>query len=165
MMAAPLATYDEQTRRVIRLLADDIDAGAAAAVWDAALASAWERAPVWVYGDVTGSNLLARGGELCAVIDFGGLVVGDPASDLVMEWTFFAGDSAAEFRRGPRLDEATWALGRGWALWKALPAIADEKEGRGNAPAARRFGWRHGPREIVDLVIADHARSNLVVGF
>jgi aminoglycoside phosphotransferase (APT) family kinase protein len=156
----PVATYDEETRKLIRLLADDIDARAAAAVWDAALASTWQRAPVWLHGDVAGSNLLARDGVLSAVIDFGGLAVGDPACDLVMEWTFFAGDSAAEFRRGLRLDEATWARARGWALWKALLIIAEEKDGRGTVgSAARRFGWR-APREIVDLILADHARSH-----
>jgi aminoglycoside phosphotransferase (APT) family kinase protein len=145
---------------LIRLTADDIDAGAAASVWDTALASTWEQAPVWVHGDVTASNLLVADGALHAVIDFGGAAVGDPACDLVMEWTFFTGDSAAAFRHGLPLDEATWARGRGWALWKALVTIGEEKEGSGNAQAAaRRFGWRHSPREIIGLVIADHARS------
>jgi aminoglycoside phosphotransferase (APT) family kinase protein len=156
----PLATYDEQTRQLIRLTADDIDASAATSVWDAALASTWERAPVWVHGDVTGSNLLVAEGTLRAVIDFGGVAVGDPACDLVMEWTFFTGNSATIFRRGLHLDEATWARGRGWALWKALLMIGEEREGRSDAQdAARRFGWRHSPREIAGLVIADHARS------
>jgi len=156
----PLAAWDEQTRQLIRQAADGVDASAAAEVWDAALASAWERAPVWVHGDVTGSNLLVADGALCAVIDFGCAAVGDPACDLVMEWTFFTGESAAVFRRGLDLDEGTWARGRGWALWKALLMIGEEKEGRGDGKdAARRFGWRHSPRQIVDLVIADHARS------
>ena len=156
----PLATWDEQTRQLIDLTADDIDARAATSVWDTALASTWERAPVWVHGDVTASNLLVADGALHAVIDFGGTAVGDPACDLVMEWTFFTGDSAAAFRRGLPLDEATWARGRGWALWKALATIGLEKKGRGDAQAAaRQFGWRHGPRQVIGLVIADHARS------
>lgn len=156
----PLATYDQQTRQLIRLVAGDVDASAATRVWDEALASTWQRPPVWVHGDVTGSNLLVAGGALHAVIDFGGLAVGDPACDLVMAWTFFTGDSAAAFRRGLDLDQGTWARGRGWALWKALLIIAEEKQARGDGhDAARRFGWRHSPRQIVDLVIADHARS------
>jgi aminoglycoside phosphotransferase (APT) family kinase protein len=155
----PLATYDQETRRLLRASEGEVDAGAAAKVWDAAMASSWDLPPVWVHGDVTGSNLLVADGALHAVIDFGGLAVGDPACDLVMEWTFFAGESAAAFRRGLRLDEETWARGRGWALWKALLMISDEKEGRrGGHDAARRFGWRHSPRQIVDLIIADHAR-------
>ena len=156
----PLATWDEQTRQLIRLTADDIDARAATSVWDAALASTWEQAPVWVHGDVTASNLLVAGGALHAVIDFGGAAVGDPACDLVMEWTFFTGDSAAAFRRGLDLDEATWARGRGWALWKALVTIGKEKEGGDDAQAAaRQFGWRHSPRQIIGILVADHARS------
>lgn len=156
----PLATWDEQTRQLIRLTAGDIDARAATSVWDTALASTWEQAPVWVHGDVTASNLLVADGSLHAAIDFGCAAVGDPACDLVMAWTFFTGNSAAAFRRGLHLDEATWARGRGWALWKALATIAKEKRGAGDSHAAAcRFGWRHSPRQIVNLVIADHARS------
>lgn len=57
-----------------------------------------------------------------------------PACDLVMEWTFFTDDSAAAFRRGLHLDEATWSRGRGWALWKALPG----RESLAACAAARR---------------------------
>ncbi len=42
----PLATWDEQARQLIRLTAADIAAGAAASVWDTALASPREQAPV-----------------------------------------------------------------------------------------------------------------------
>jgi len=156
----PLATWDEQTRQLIGLTADDIDARAAASVWDTALASRWEQAPVWVHGDLAASNMLVAGGVLHAVIDFGGVAIGDPAYDLVMEWEFFTGDSAAAFRRGLHLDEATWARGRGWALWKALVNLGKEQEGGDDAPAPARddlFGWRHSPRQIIGLLIADHA--------
>ena len=156
----PLATWDEQTRQLIRLTADDIDARAAASVWDTALASRWQQAPVWVHGDLTASNMLVAGGALHAVIDFGGVAIGDPACDLVMEWTFFTGDSAAAFRRGLDLDEATWARGRGWALWKALASIAREKAaGSGGQATARHLGWRHSPAQTIGLLIADHDRS------
>ena len=43
------------------------------------LASTWEQAPVWVHGDLAASNMLADG-ALHAVIDFGGVAIGDPAS-------------------------------------------------------------------------------------
>jgi len=113
-----------------------------------------------VHGDLTASNMLVAGGALHAVIDFGGAAIGDPAYDLVMEWEFFTGDSAAAFRRGLHLDEATWDRGRGWALWKALVNLGQEKKGGDDAQAAaRQFGWRHSPRQIIGLLIADHARS------
>ena len=155
---APLATWDEQTRQLISVTADEIDARAATSVWDTALASTWEQAPVWVHGDLTAANVLVAGGALHAVIDFGGVAIGDPAYDLVMEWEFFTGESAAAFRRGLHLDEATWDRGRGWALWKALAAIGKEKEEGGARAAARRHPGRD-PRQIIGLIIADHARS------
>jgi aminoglycoside phosphotransferase (APT) family kinase protein len=155
-----LEAYDADSRRSIELLADDIDAEAATEAWDAALASVWDRPPVWVHGDVSPSNLLVVDGVLRAVIDFGCAGVGDPACDLVMAWTFFSGESGDEFRRRLPFDDATWARARGWALWKALITIVRENEGGEYAlAAARRFGWRHSPREVVDLVVSDHDHS------
>lgn len=147
----PLARWDEQTRQLIRLTAGDIDARAATSVWETALASRWEQAPVWVHGDLAPSNVLVAGGALHAVIDFGGAAIGDPACDLAMEWTFFTGDSAAAFRRGLRLDEATWARGRGWALWKALVTLGGGNGGGGDAQDAAR--------RTIGSIIADHART------
>lgn len=159
----PLTRWDEWTRESIELLVADIDARAVTEVWETALASTWEFAPVWVHGDVIGSNLLVADGELCAVIDFGCSAVGDPACDLAAEWMFFDGENGEAFRRGLPLDAATWARGRGWALWKALITLAGEKEDDGHAEATtRRMGWRHTPREVVDLVLADHRRAAVV---
>jgi aminoglycoside phosphotransferase (APT) family kinase protein len=156
----PVETYDAQSRASIDLLADEIDAGAATDVWNAALGSAWDRTPVWVHGDVTASNLLVVDGGLRAVIDFGCAAVGDPACDLVMAWTFFTGESREAFRDGVALDDATWARGRGWALWKALVTLAQGRRGGSDADApARRFGWRSGPRQIIDVILADDERS------
>ena len=155
----PLTTWDEQTRTAIDLLAQDIDARAAIGVWDRALASSWQQRPVWVHGDVAASNLLLSGGALHAVIDFGCAAAGDPACDLVMAWTFFPGQAAAVFRRRLPFDEATWARARGWALWKALVTLSGAKHGGdGGQAAARRFGWRYSPRQIIGRVIADHSR-------
>ncbi len=156
----PLAYYDdEEIPESIHLLADEIDTDAATEVWRTALSSTWERAPVWVHGDVVGSNLLVADGALNGVIDFGCAAVGDPACDLVMAWTFFAEDSSEQFRSHLRLDDATWARGRGWALWKALITILRSEEQDVNAVAAR-FGWRHTPRQVIDRVLADHQRSS-----
>jgi aminoglycoside phosphotransferase (APT) family kinase protein len=157
----PLARWDEDVRRLIGLGAGDIDAAAAARVWDTALASGREQPAVWVHGDLTASNMLVADGRLHAVIDFGGLCVGDPAFDLVMGWEFFRGESAAAFRRGLDLDEAAWARGRGWALWKALAGLRREKAGGrdGGHAGGRRPGWGHSPREVIELLMADHVRS------
>jgi aminoglycoside phosphotransferase (APT) family kinase protein len=106
---------------------------------------------------VAASNLLVVDGRLSAVIDFGCSAVGDPACDLTMAWTLFHGESRDTFRSRLPLDGATWARGRGWALWKALITLVaglragDAQEDR----AARRFGWRLNARGVIEEVLAD----------
>ena len=71
-----------------------------------------------------------------------------------MAWTWCDGQSREVFRRGLDLDDATWARGRGWALWKALITVADERERHVDPEAAaHRGGWRYRARETVDLVL------------
>ncbi len=96
--------------------------------------------------------------RLAAGIDFGCAAVGDPACDLVMAWTFFPDGAAAIFRRGLPADEATWARARGWALWKALTTLGSpEHSDDDGQEAARRFGWRYSPRQVISRIITDHA--------
>jgi aminoglycoside phosphotransferase (APT) family kinase protein len=152
----PLATLDADARRAIATLAHELDADAATAVWEAALATVWERPSVWVHGDITNSNLLVMNGRLSTVLDFGCSAVGDPACDLAIAWTFFVGESRRAFRGALALDEGTWARGRGWALWKALLAHADVvRSGSQTDDAAGRFGWRLSSRGVLDEVLAN----------
>jgi aminoglycoside phosphotransferase (APT) family kinase protein len=121
--AGALADRDEVTRAAIAGLAGEFDAAALTRVWAAALdAPAWDRPPVWFHGDFHTGNLLATGGRLSAVIDFGGLGVGDPASDLQIAYTLLEPAPRAAFRAALGLDEATWARGRGWTLTGGLLA-------------------------------------------
>lgn len=124
----PLTVYDAETREAIDALRDEIDADAAMAVWETALAAPWTGMPVWVHGDVAVGNLLVRDERLSAVIDFGSSGVGDPACDTVIAWTLFTGESREAFRATLGVDDSTWARGRGWALWKALITIAEHRE-------------------------------------
>lgn len=124
----PLATYHDETERALASLGAELDAAAARAVWRDALATRWQRPPVWVHGDITAGNLLVQHGELSAVIDFGCCAVGDPACDLAIAWTLFDGDSRAAFAAALKLDPATWARARGWALWKALITLAEQRD-------------------------------------
>jgi aminoglycoside phosphotransferase (APT) family kinase protein len=124
LRGVPLAMRDAETRRGLAALADEIDVDAALAAWEDALrAERWNRPPVWFHSDLMTGNLLARDGRLAAVIDFAGLGVGDPACDLMIAWGLFSGASRAAFREAlrdtVRLDEATWARGRGHAVYHA----------------------------------------------
>jgi aminoglycoside phosphotransferase (APT) family kinase protein len=88
---AALATRDEPTRAAITALAGDIDAAAATAVWERGLAAAPHPMAAWIHGDLCPGNLILARGRLAAVIDFGGLAVGDPACDLIPAWNVLAG--------------------------------------------------------------------------
>jgi aminoglycoside phosphotransferase (APT) family kinase protein len=120
----PLTVYDAETRQALRALDGEIDTARAAQVWERALAATWHGSPVWFHGDVADGNLLVDQGRLSAVIDFGTSGVGDPACDTVIAWTYFSGDSRRVFKSLLGADEATWARGRGWALWKAMIVLA-----------------------------------------
>lgn len=145
-----LSVYDAETRKAIAALTGQIDVDAATEVWETALATSWSKTPVWVHGDISEGNLLVKEGRLSGVIDFGQLAVGDPACDLAITWTLFEGKSRQAFRDHLSLDEATWARGRGWTLWKAL-LVAAGFTNPGNAESKKC--WR-----IIDEVLADHKR-------
>jgi len=116
----PPEFYHDETVEALAVLKGRIDTDLAREVWDAALATSWDRPPVWFHGDIASGNLLVRDGRLSAVIDFGTSGVGDPACDLVIAYTFFSGESRETFREAVAQDPATWSRARAWALWKAL---------------------------------------------
>jgi aminoglycoside phosphotransferase (APT) family kinase protein len=144
----PPAVYDAETRDAISALRGEIDVEAATRVWEAALGATWHGTPVWLHGDVSASNLLVIRGSLSAVIDFGCSGVGDPVCDLTIAWTLFSGESREAFRAALPVDDAAWARGRGWALWKALITLAMHMD---TTPleAARA-------RRAIDEVLSDH---------
>ncbi len=121
---SPLAEGDEQVRLSIAELGARIDGDATLRSWEESLnAPIWEGLEVWVHGDLLPGNLLVVDSRLSAVIDWGGLNVGDPARDLQPAWNMFAGDSRERFRNELEVDDASWLRGRGWALYQAVSAL------------------------------------------
>jgi aminoglycoside phosphotransferase (APT) family kinase protein len=119
-----LASRDAAVRAAIAALGGALDAEAATAAWEAALAAPeWDGPRVWIHADLQPLNLLLDGGRLSAVIDFGGLGLGDPAVDVMAAWTLFSGGTREVFRAALEVDGATWARGRGWALSMGLIAL------------------------------------------
>jgi aminoglycoside phosphotransferase (APT) family kinase protein len=94
-------------------------------VWDAGLqAPAWEGPPRWVHGDLMDGNLLLRDGELTGVIDWGGLIAGDPAVDLMVAWSLFDRNERETYRQALGfVDDAMWLRGRAWATEAAVQAL------------------------------------------
>ncbi|WP_433377927.1 aminoglycoside phosphotransferase family protein [Actinoplanes sp. CA-142083] len=118
-----LADRDAATRASIAQAGNVFDPAGLTAVWEAALAAPkWDRPPVWFHGDFHTGNVLTHEGRLSAVIDFGGLGVGDPAPDMMMAFTLMSAGPRAAFREALEVDDATWARGRGWALAAGLNA-------------------------------------------
>ena len=124
----PVDVWDDHVDANLRSLCDDVDVAAAREVWSTALGASCEMSPVWVHGDITGTNLLVRDGRLAGVVDFGCSAYGDPACDLTIAWTFLAGAARDRFitRRLP-VEPSAWAPARGWALWKALNHLVREQ--------------------------------------
>jgi len=120
----PLRELDAPTRAAIEASGGVIDREAAAAAWTSALqAPPWDGAPVWIHADLLRPNLLVDRGRLCAVIDFGGVGVGDPAADVIAAWSIFSQRGRAAFRGALDVDDGTWSRARGYALHQALLII------------------------------------------
>jgi aminoglycoside phosphotransferase (APT) family kinase protein len=147
----PLGTYEAEALEAVDSLGDEVPREPVLRAWEDAMATSWEREPVWLHGDVASGNLLVRDGRLAAVLDFGSSGVGDPACDTVIAWTFLSGPSRDRFRADLAVDAATWSRGRGWALWKALITLVGHLENDSpDAALARRD---------IEQVLADHARD------
>jgi aminoglycoside phosphotransferase (APT) family kinase protein len=147
----PLTVYDAETMAALNALSGHIDRAAAADVWATALSATWHGAPVWFHGDIAPGNLLVSRGRLSAVIDFGTSGVGDPSCDTVLAWTTLSGDSRRAFARRLPADDATWARGRGWAIWKAMIMLVRALD---SDPADAEECKR-----VIAEVIADHQQA------
>ena len=125
----PLRDRDETTRINLHECAD-IDHDRIETLWgELAATPAWGGEPIWVHGDLHPLNLIVRGGRLTAVIDFGDITSGDPATDLAVAWMLFDADGRSEFRNactidGRTVDIHTWNRARGWALSLTLTLLA-----------------------------------------
>lgn len=137
--------------RALPVLAGCVDTAAAGDIWSSALSSQWHGPPLWVHGDMSSGNLLARDRALYAVIDFGCSTVGDPACDLVIAWTLLSGESREAFRAALPLDKDSWDRARGWALWKALITVADQGKGHPEQESA----W-----QVIGELLADYRQQS-----
>jgi len=124
----PLADLDEEFREALLACRDipdvDLDLDRADEVWANALAAETDTpgspAAGWYHGDLFAENLLVRDGRLSAVLDAGGLAVGDPTIDLVAGFEVLDPEGLRAYRDALDVTDAEWARARGWALFVAI---------------------------------------------
>jgi aminoglycoside phosphotransferase (APT) family kinase protein len=93
---------------------------------------------VWLHGDLHGLNVLAVRGRLSGVLDFGDLCAGDPATDLACGWLLLDRPGRERMREVLAVGDATWARGRGWALFFGLMFLAHSVDSPVNGAIGRR---------------------------
>lgn len=122
----PLAEHDAQFRQNIdycrALRGLDLDLEAALGVWEDALGlpGVQPEAARWLHSDIVAENLLLVNGRLSALLDFGGLGIGDPTVDLHGAWELLDPFAREVFRNAVGVDDAEWLRGRAWALAIAI---------------------------------------------
>jgi aminoglycoside phosphotransferase (APT) family kinase protein len=111
----------------VAALGDAVDAPRVLRVWAELQATpAWGGPPLWLHGDLHPSNMLTLDGRLSAVIDFGDLCAGDPATDLAVAWMMFPAAERTLFRNLAGVDDNTWRRAGGWALNLSLAYLTGD---------------------------------------
>ncbi|MGH9190010.1 MAG: aminoglycoside phosphotransferase family protein [Acidimicrobiales bacterium] len=122
----PLAERAPDFERWLSQIGSRVDHRALRRVWDRALgAGQWSRPPAWIHGDLHPANTIVEHGALTAVIDFGDICAGDPATDLAGAWMLLPYNQLATFAAvygGVDLELEQRTLG--WVVLFALMQIA-----------------------------------------
>ncbi len=114
---------------------------------DGLAAEPWTGPDVWIHGDPHPGNLLATAdGRLAAMIDFGDLTAGDPATDLAIAWLAFDAEGRAAYSAAHSpVDDATWRRARAWAAILAAAFVLQSDDD----PAMAAIG-HHGVVEVLE---------------
>ncbi len=136
----PLGDRSEIFEDRVAVLAHEIDVETTRRTWDRAVAvDSWSAPPVWLHGDLHPANILLARGTVAAVIDFGDVCTGDPATDLAAGWMLLPERAMTAFHAGyGGIDDALEVRARGWAALFALMLLGIGLEGRPSYEAVGR---------------------------
>ena len=98
----------------------------------------WPGPPIWIHGDLHPHNLLVDHGRLSAVIDFGDLTAGDPATDLAVAWMLLDAHERSLLGSIAAHDDATWARAEAWAVALAVAYLEGSPDGSPMLGVAQR---------------------------
>jgi aminoglycoside phosphotransferase (APT) family kinase protein len=144
----PLAEREEAIRRRVRAVGGLIDGPSVLALWAELVATpVYGGPPRWLHGDLHPANILVDAGRVSAVIDFGDLTAGDPATDLAVAWMLLPPVARPVLQAESGADDDTWARARAWAMSLALAFL----ERSADDPALHALG-----RRTLAAALADH---------
>ena len=141
----PLAERRDIFEQRLVELAGEVEVAPVRRVWDRALAAVpWDQPAVWIHGDLHPANVLLVNGTMSAVIDFGDMCGGDPATDLAGAWMLLPAPALTAFADAyGRIDADLERRALGWAVLFAVMLLAiglDDRptyEGIGRATLAK----------------------------
>jgi aminoglycoside phosphotransferase (APT) family kinase protein len=144
----PLEHRTERLLETVDALRDAIDGASILSFWAATKSiPAWSGPALWLHGDLHPANILVDNGRISAVIDFGDLTAGDPATDLAVAWMLFDPVVRSTFRDAVGgVDDATWARARAWAVALGVAYIAN---------SANNATFTNLGRRVVDAALSD----------
>jgi aminoglycoside phosphotransferase (APT) family kinase protein len=116
-----------------------VDRHAVLRLWDEVLSTPpWPGPAVWLHGDLHPGNLIVNDGHLSAVIDFGDLTSGDPATDFAVVW-MLPSAIRARLTTWPGADaDALRMRARGWAIALGLAYLAHSDDDAAMGALGRR---------------------------
>ena len=108
----------------------------------------WPGPPLWLHGDPHAHNMLVDRGRLSAVVDFGDITAGDPASDLGALHSLLPAESLPGFAAayGVPLDDPLWRRAAGWAVCLGVAVLGGPDETirpMGRRLLDRGMSWPH----------------------
>lgn len=144
----PLAHRAEHVDRYLAQLDGLVATTELRALWEDLVGTpAWRGPKRWLHGDLYPANVLVHDGRVSAIIDFGDLTSGDPATDLSVAWMMFPPELRGDLRAAAgEVDDDTWSRARAWALTLGLAYVA----GSGDNPTMMRVG-----HDVLAAVFAD----------
>jgi aminoglycoside phosphotransferase (APT) family kinase protein len=136
----PLASRSETVTARMAQVADLVDVAAIRPLWQESVAAPpWAGPPAWLHGDLHPANILVDGGQVSAVVDFGDITAGDPATDLAVAWMMLPASCHDAFRDSYGTpDDPLWMRARGWALALALAYLGSSADNPLMAQIGRR---------------------------